>query len=208
MITRCKSGNRRKTKASCAGTVPPATLAAPSPRLLTRGRAALRLGLRLTTTQSTRGAAPSDRRQARSPPGRHRGRCSARPRTTFKPEKVWSEKSGQRVATAQQRLRKMIATPKGRQQLRQRAGIEHRPRGAAPGSPRSILRHSHQSFRSAPLLRDPKSRDDSSSRSGQGRVTHDFKPFVALGVSRQLVEQMGAEARFRWAARLMSIDFA
>ncbi len=60
MITRCKSGNRRKTAflvlglcllpASC---LPPATLAAPSPGLLTRGRVALRLGLRLSTTQST-----------------------------------------------------------------------------------------------------------------------------------------------------------
>ena len=46
-------GKSAQNQASCAGTVPPATLAAPSPGLLTRGRVAWRLGLRLTTTQST-----------------------------------------------------------------------------------------------------------------------------------------------------------
>jgi len=56
-----------------------------------------------------------------------------------------------------------------------------RPRGAAPGPPRPILRHSRQSLRSPPLLRHPKSRDHSGPGDGAGRVTADFKPFVALG---------------------------
>ena len=53
------------------------------------------------------------------------GRCRLRPQCTM------ATTSGRTVSVAedeqlQQRLRKMIATPKGRELLRQRVGIEHR----------------------------------------------------------------------------------
>jgi hypothetical protein len=74
-----------------------------------------------------------------------------------------------------------------------------RPRGAAPGPPRTISRHSRQPFRSAPLLRYPKSRDHSGRGGGARRVIDDFKPFVALGRAAELLQCQCAGS---WGRRL------